>query len=155
MADTDVKAAHTIRNHVLASLGVGLVPLPWVDLAALAALQLNLVRRLASLYGVAFSEELGKSALSALIGAGVPLSLSANLRSLSKSLPGLGWVVASASSALFAAASTYALGKVFVQHFESGNTLLNFNAEQTKAYYRQQFEQGKREARQGVAGLRP
>ncbi len=154
-ATTTAQAEQTIKRHTLAALGVGLVPLPWVDLAALAGLQLNLVRRLAGLYGVEFSSQLGKSAIGALLGGGLPVSLAANLGHLAKGLPGLGWVIGGASVALFGAASTYAIGKVFVQHFESGNTLLTFDPAQVRAYYAQQYAQGKAEVRKNFAGLRP
>ena len=42
-----------------------------------------------------------------------------------------------------AGASTYAVGKVFVQHFESGGTFLNFDPEDVRDYYAEQFEKGK------------
>ncbi len=158
MTDTATKTAQaeqTIKRHALAAIGVGVVPLPWLDLAALAGLQLNLVRSLAGLYGVEFSSQLGKSAIGALLGGGVPVSFAANLGQLAKGLPGLGWVIGGASVALFGAASTYAIGKVFVQQFESGNTLLSFDPAQVRAYYAQQYEQGQQEVRKNFAGLRP
>lgn len=158
MADTDSKitqAEQTIKKHMLAALGVGLVPLPWLDLAALAGLQLNLVHRLAVLYRVEFSSQLGKSALGALLGGGIPVSLSANLGRLAKGLPGIGWAVGGVSVAVCGAASTYALGRVFVQHFESGNTLLTFDPAQVEAYYAQQYAKGKEEVRRNFAGLKP
>jgi len=158
MTDTDSKIARaeaTIKRHLLAALGVGLVPLPWLDLVALTGLQVNLVRSLAGIYGVAFSTELGRSAVGALLGGSVPLSLSANLGHLAKGIPGIGWAVGGASAAVLGAASTYALGKVFVQHFESGSTLLTFDAAQVRAYYEQQYAKGKDEVRKNFAGQRP
>jgi len=158
MAETNQKSAQaeqTIKKHMLAALAAGLVPLPLVDVAVLAGLQLNLVRSLADLYGVEFSSQIGKSAVGALMGGGLPVSLSVNLGSLAKGLLGLGWVVGGASVALFGAASTYAVGKVFVQHFESGNTFLSFDPAQVKAYYAQKYEQGKNEVRKNFSGFKP
>ncbi len=155
MADTKAKAAQaeqTIKYHMLAAAGIGLVPLPWVELAALAGLQLKLLHSLAGLYDVEFSSEIGKSAIGALVGSDLSVSLSVTL---SKGLPGLGWIVGAASGALLGAASTYALGKVFVQHFESGNTFLTFDPAKVKAYYAQQYEQGKEEVRKSFAGFKP
>lgn len=152
---TTAPADATIKKHMLAALAVGLVPMPWVDLAGLAGLQLNLVRSLAKIYAVEFSSQIGKSAVGALLGGGIPVSLSANLGSLAKGLPGLGWIVGGTSAAVFGAASTYALGKVFAQHFESGNTLLTFDPAAAKAYYAQQYEQGKAEVRKNFAGFKP
>ena len=70
MAETNpntAKAEQTIKHHMLAAAGIGLMPLPWVGLAALAGLQLNLLRSLAGIYGVEFSSQIGKSAIGALV----------------------------------------------------------------------------------------
>ena len=158
MAETNpntAKAEQTIKHHMLAAAGIGLVPLPWVEMAALAGLQLNLLRSLAGIYGVEFSSQIGKSAIGALVGSDLSVSLSTGLGMLAKSLPGIGWAVGAASGALLGAASTYALGKVFVQHFESGNTFLTFDPDKVKAYYAQQYEQGKEEVRKNFTGLKP
>jgi len=42
-----------------------------------------------------------------------------------------------------AGASTYAVGQVFIQHFESGGTFLDFDPEKVKGYFAEQFEKGK------------
>ena len=39
--------------------------------------------------------------------------------------------------------STWALGKVFIQHFESGGTFLDFDPEEVKEYFKAQFEEGR------------
>ena len=158
MAETNpntAKAEQTIKHHMLAAAGIGLVPLPWVGLVALAGLQLNLLRSLAGIYGVEFSSQIGKSAIGALVVSDLSVSLSTGLGILAKGLPGIGWAVGAASGALLGAASTYALGKVFVQHFESGNTFLTFDPDKVKAYYAQQYAQGKDEVRKNFTGLKP
>lgn len=150
-----VQAETLIKKYLAGAVGVGLVPLPLVDMAALAGLQLKLLHSLARLYGVEFSGQLGKSAVAALLGGGIPVSLATQLGSLAKGLPIYGWAVGAFGTALFGGASTYAIGKVFVQHFESGNTFLNFDPQQVKAYYAQQFEQGREEVRKSFAGIKP
>ena len=47
---------------------------------------------------------------------------------------------------LTSGASTWALGKVFIQHFESGGTFLDFNPEKVREYYKVQFEEGRKMA---------
>jgi uncharacterized protein (DUF697 family) len=49
-------------------------------------------------------------------------------------------------------ACTYALGKVFVQHFESGGTFLDFDPEKVKAYFAEKFKEGKKFASEKTAG---
>jgi uncharacterized protein (DUF697 family) len=145
-------AEQTIKQHMLAAAAAGAIPLPWVGLAALAGLQLNLLRCLAKVYAVEFSSQAGKSAIGALVGSDLSVGLSA---SLAKAIPGPGWIVGAASGTLLGAASTYALGKVFVQHFESGNTFLTFDPDKVKAYYAQHYEQVKEDVRKSFAGLKP
>ena len=45
-----------VRDHMMVSLGVGLLPFPLLDLAAAATAQITLVKRLCDLYEVPFSE---------------------------------------------------------------------------------------------------
>jgi hypothetical protein len=45
----------------------------------------------------------------------------------------------------FAGATTYAIGKVFIRHFESGGTFLDFDPSKAKAYFQQQFKKAKSE----------
>ena len=145
-------AEQYIKNHLLAAAAVGVAPLPWVGLAALAGLQLNLLRCLAKIYEVEFSTQIGKSAIGALVGSDLSIGVALGL---AKALPGPGLITSMASGGLLGAASTYALGKVFVQHFESGNTFLTFDPEKVRAYYARQYEQGKEDVRKNFAGLKP
>ena len=50
--------------------------------------------------------------------------------------------MALASASAFGGATTYAVGKVFIQHFEMGGTLLNFNPDEVRKYFQEQYQQG-------------
>jgi hypothetical protein len=43
---------------------------------------------------------------------------------------------------LFCGASTYALGRIFIQHFNSGGTFLTFDAEKVQEHFRQLYAEG-------------
>ena len=43
---------------------------------------------------------------------------------------------------VFTTASTYAVGKVFIQHFEAGGNVLNFDPEAMREHFKDEFEQG-------------
>src|SRR5262249_6845323 len=47
--------------------------------------------------------------------------------SLVKSFPGVGTAIGAVTMPVFSAGATYVIGKVFIQHFASGGTLLDFN----------------------------
>jgi uncharacterized protein (DUF697 family) len=57
-----------VREHMIAAFAAGLVPFPIVDIAVMSGVQLNLVGKLAGLYGVPFSSDAGKALLGALAG---------------------------------------------------------------------------------------
>jgi uncharacterized protein (DUF697 family) len=147
------KAQQAILRHMAAGAVAGLLPLPWIGFAALTAVQLNMLRHLASIYDVSFSKEIGASAIGALVGSDLSLSLSLGIAKL---LPGPSLPLAAVSGGLLGSASTFALGKVFIQHFESGNTFLSFDPEKVRAYYQEQFTRVTTSKEPGnFTGIRP
>ncbi len=146
MTPADLAAGH-IRTYVLASAGAGLIPVPGLDLAGIAALQCRLVQVIAKEYGVGFKENAVKTIIASLLGsAGSARLFAVPVYSLVKAIPIVGTTLSGVTMAGVAAASTYALGKVFVQHFETGGTLLDFDAKKTAGYYARMFEEGKLKA---------
>jgi uncharacterized protein (DUF697 family) len=127
----DELAAQVVDRFALYSGAAGLIPIPIADMAAVGGVQLQMLRRLSQIYGVPFSENRGKSVIASLAGALLPASASTTTAmtagSLLKGLPGIGTAVGSLSMPVFSAGATYVIGKVFIQHFASGGTLLDFN----------------------------
>ncbi len=124
-----------INQHVLGSAGVGLIPLPLVDLVALSGVQLNMLRLIAKAYGQTFSQDAGKNIIASLVGGGFSVSISGLVASVIKAIPVIGQTTGALALPITAGATTYALGKVFVMHFASGGTFLTFNPEKVKEHY--------------------
>lgn len=152
----DTPSETVIRKHMLWALGAGILPFPVLDLAAITAVEVKMVRDLAKLYGVDFHQERGKAIVGGLL-VGVlphPLSFSA-LGSLVKAVPIIGPIVGGVAVPIFAAGLTWALGRVFVQHFASGGTLLNFNPDKTREQVHAGIEEGKRVASEMIGRKKP
>jgi len=132
-----------VRNHVLGSMGFGLIPMPIVDFIGVTGIQLNLLRKLALAYNIPFSKEKGKSLIGALVGGGMTVPIGFGLASFLKVVPFIGATTGAIALPATAGAMTYAVGKVFSQHFATGGTLLNFDPEKVKDYYREMFQEGK------------
>ena len=115
-----------------------MIPVPFVDALAVGGVQLKMLRELAAIFEVDFSENRGKSIIAALVGALGPASAAPVATSALKFIPGVGTAIASISMPALSAAATYAVGKVFVQHFLSGGTLLDFNPQDYRDYLREQ-----------------
>lgn len=71
--------------------------------------------------------------------------------SMLKLIPGVGSLLGGTSMAVLGSASTYAVGKVFQQHFEEGGTLENFNPQQARQQFEAELEKGKELAEKGKA----
>lgn len=152
--DWDGRKAETdrmIKNHTYGSMGIGLIPLPMVDFLALTGIQIKLVHKLAKFYCVAFSKDRAKSIISSLVSSFVPVAAAGPISSMVKMIPIVGQTTGGLAMLATGGACTYALGKVFVQHFESGGTFLDFDPESVRAYFADQFKEGKRFASEKAA----
>jgi uncharacterized protein (DUF697 family) len=136
------KAERIVNKHVLWSVGAGLVPLPVLDIVAVTAIQIDMLRQIAAEYGVSFSETAGKAWVSALAG-NVVARVGANALKL---IPGIGTVLGGVSGAVVAGASTYAIGQVALTHFESGGTFADLDMNAARRVYDQEIKRGKQVA---------
>ncbi|MGY0830688.1 YcjF family protein [Azospirillum argentinense] len=147
---TEAQVAEIIRKHVLLSAAAGVIPLNFVDTAALAIVQLRLLKELSELHGVDFRGDIGRSAVGTLFATVAPTALGGSLlgsmafNMALRSVPVIGTVTRLATQPAFNSAFTYALGKVFQQHFASGGTFLTFQPEKVKTYFREKFEEARR-----------
>jgi len=139
-AETD----RLIKNHTYGSMGIGLIPLPVVDFLALTGIQIRLLYKLSKFYGVDFSKERAKTIISSLIGSFLPVATAGPIASMIKFIPIIGQTTGALTMLATSGACTYALGHVFVQHFESGGTFLDFEPEKVKAYFTEQFKAGQK-----------
>ncbi|MCI5114114.1 MAG: DUF697 domain-containing protein [Candidatus Electrothrix sp. AW1] len=142
-SDAKEKGERVIRNHMLTAMGVGLIPFPLVDLVSITGVQLNMLRRLSNTYEVPFTEHKVKNILMSLVGGSSVLPLGGTLISLTKFIPVAGQALGAVSMPITAGAVTYAVGKVFHQHFASGGTFLTFDPDKVREYYKQMLKEGK------------
>lgn len=143
MSEKQQQAMKTVKNYMWWSMGAGLIPVPFVDLVAVSGVQLKMLAELAKIYGVEFQESRGKAIIGSLLAYVVPSTISfGSVGSLLKSIPVVGGLVGGPSMVLFCGASSYALGKVFVQHFESGGTFLTFDPDKVRDHFKQEFDEG-------------
>ena len=141
-AERMARAHNLVQNYLLASASIALVPVPLLDLAGITALQIKLVHSLAKLYDVPFKEDIAKSLVAALLSGASTILLIKGLVSLAKAIPVLG-TLAGGSIAISGASVTYAVGEVFIRHFESGGTLLDFNSQQVKGLFQRLLKKDK------------
>jgi len=119
-------AMKLVERFSLWSGAAGLIPVPFVDLAAVGGVQIQMLRRISQIYDVPFTENRGKSIIAGLAGSMIPASSAMGTASLIKGLPLVGTLVSAIAMPALSAGATYAIGMAFIQHFASGGTLLDF-----------------------------
>ena len=140
-------ADEIIKKHVYWAVGAGLIPLPVVDIAAVTAIQLDMLKQICTHYKIDYSEESGKAWISALVTSTMSSFVARLGASAVKFIPVIGTLAGVTSMAVLSGASTYALGKAFSNHFESGGTFGSIDKEKVKQIYEAQVAEGKKLAK--------
>ena len=133
---SDVSSPSAVRQRALAikmvkryALWCGisaLIPVPFVDMAAVGGLQINMLQRISQIYGVSFSENAGKAIIASLAGVMIPTTSGIGAASILKSVPVAGTIASGLAMPALSAGATYAIGMAFIEHLVSGGTLLDF-----------------------------
>jgi uncharacterized protein (DUF697 family) len=137
------KADQVVKEYVLYAMGAGLVVvIPVLDIAAVTALQITMVRKLCEVYEVEYNENKSKAFITSTLG-----SITAGVgASVLKSIPIIGSALGGVSMAVLSGGATYAAGQVFARHFEGGGSLDNFDSGTARKLYEEEFERGKKVA---------
>lgn len=110
----------------------GAIPIPWLDLLVLPALQTRMMYHLAELYGQPLTRARFVEIVTTL---GISLTMRQATRELVKFIPYVGTVVGSA----LAGASTFALGKAFCYYYSAVHKGHVPQAEDLRRYYQEQL----------------
>jgi uncharacterized protein (DUF697 family) len=139
-----------VKRNTYIAAGVAAVPVlpPGVDLAALGGVQVLMIKQLSDLYRVPFKENVARNVVAALVGTLSSRVLAAGVvGSMLKVLPGFGAVIGGLLALpAVSGAVTYALGKVFVKHFEEGGTLLDLDVNKVRDFFASQYQVGRKVA---------
>jgi uncharacterized protein (DUF697 family) len=132
-------AMATVYRYSALSAATGLIPVPLVDMAGFMAMQLMMLKKLCALYDIPFDSQRSKSAI-AILASGISSTYLA--ASSTKLVPFIGAFSIAAMPAVNGAFS-YAVGRVFIQHFASGGTFLDFEPDKVRGYFDEQYRAGK------------
>ena len=128
---TEAKGASENRNWhaTFAALG-GCIPLPFANFASVTALMVHMVKTLSRHYGVPFEHDRARAIVVSLVGGAMPSGLASVTTSTLAFIIPMSAVAGLAVSSATAATCTRAIGRVFVEHFESGASLDDIAAAQ-------------------------
>lgn len=115
------------RHAAYAAVG-GIIPVPIANVASITAVIIRMVKLLSDLYGIPFERDRARAIVVGLMGGAMPTGLGAVTTStLFYIVPGSG-LVGLAVSSIAAVAGTRSIGRIFVEHFESGSSLYDLHA---------------------------
>jgi len=141
------EAQNIVKANVITSIASGLIPVPLFDIISLTNVQFHMIQTLAEHYQIP-ADNINKSLITSLVSGSLPVASVLGLGSLFKSIPGIGTLAGSGSVAVISGAVAYAVGQVFIRHFEHGGTLEDFDPASAKDYFTEQFKAGKLVARE-------
>lgn len=146
-ADRTADAERIIQDHVLLAVASGLIPGPGLDLVAAFTVQMTMLKRMATLFDVPFKEEAAKSTVTALMGTlGGAGAAAIAAGSFLKFVPVVGTAIGIAGTSVAFGGFTYAIGKVFQRHFETGGAFLDFDPAAYREYFREMNLRGRKVA---------
>lgn len=121
-------AVATVERYANWAAVGGAIPVPLANAAAVTALMVRMIHSLSKLYGVPFEKTRTRAAVVGLMGGVLPTGLATIAASaVTYVAPGYGLLGLAASSVT---SSTYArgIGRLYIEHFESGSTEVNFRS---------------------------
>ena len=125
-------ARRIVERHAYYSGVGGIIPVPIANVAGVTAVIVRMVKVLSDLYGVPFQRDRARAIVIGLMGGAMPTGLAAVTAStLVYIVPGSN-LIGLAVSSVTAIACTRGIGRIFIEHFESGATLNDMSAAESR-----------------------
>ena len=145
-SDQDTRAKEIIRKHMMYSMAGGAIPIPIVDLAAVTAVQLDMLKQLAATYDVRLDAKSTRAFVTSLTSTLAGATLARVGASLMKIVPGVGTLAGGATQVVVTGASTYAVGNLFKRLFKENRSIDDLDVQSVKDEFLSYFEAGKERA---------
>jgi uncharacterized protein (DUF697 family) len=157
MADVEaLKADNIIKNHIIAAMSVGLVPVPIVDAVAVTLIEVSMITELAAAYHFPVPTRLILYKILISLAGGVgAVYFSSKFHHMIKTLPLVGHAIYVGAFSLSGGISVYAVGKIFQKHFESGGKFLGGDSAEIKKYFAEKREEGEKVVPALIAATNP
>jgi len=147
------EAQNIVKSNVITSIASGLIPVPLFDIISLTNVQFHMIQTLAEHYQIP-ADNINKSLITSLVSGSLPVASVLGLGSFIKSIPGIGSLAGSGSVGIISGATAYAVGQVFIRHFEHGGTLEDFDPASAKEYFAEQVKAGKLVAKELIQEIK-
>ena len=121
-------AVATVERYANWAAVGGVIPVPIANAAAVTALIVRMIHALSKLYGVPFEKNRARAAVVGLMGGMLPTGLATVAASaVTYFVPGY-MLLGLAASSVTSSAYARGIGRLYIDHFESGATEINFRS---------------------------
>jgi uncharacterized protein (DUF697 family) len=132
-------AEAVIKHHMVMAMAGGAIPLPWLDLVAITAVQLDMLKGLAKAYDVQLDAASARVFVTSVTSTLVGSALARLGASAVKIIPGIGTVAGGVTQVVVTGGSTYAMGTLLRRMFRNGERLEDVSfgrvKEEVQRYY--------------------
>ena len=144
VTQTRLSAQKIVTRWSRWSLVAGVVPLPFVDMAAITGVQVKMIYELCKKYEVDFEHKAAIAIASGVAGGAAVQTLAGVVaKQMVRFAPGVGQVFMFAVEPAISYVTTQAIGAAFISHFENDGRMHDFNPEKIKQYIAAQIEKRK------------
>jgi len=136
------KSVSLVKSHAKVAAAVGLLPGGALNFAGVLAVQVTMIWKIAKEFGHTEGKERVRGSILSLLGSVIPAGLGHGAGAAVASIPAViaGTVVYFVAAPVLAYATTQAVGNAFIMHFESGGTLLTFDARKFGDYFLKEYQ---------------
>lgn len=121
-------AVATVERYANWAAVGGAIPVPIANATAVTALMVRMIHALSKLYGVPFEKNRTRAAVVGLMGGVLPTGLATVATSaVTYFVPGYA-LLGLAASSVTSSAYARGIGRLYIEHFESGSTEINFRS---------------------------
>lgn len=132
----------------------GFIPVIGVDTLTISGVQLKMVYDLCETYQVPFKKEAVFAIIGAAFGGSFTTVIAAKVTdSAVNKIPLVGSIISFVSQPAISFATTYAIGMLFINHFEKSGTLSDFDLNSTKTIFDEQFKKAKTLYKQQIGNI--
>lgn len=141
--EPDERAVDIVSLHSKLAVVAGLVPGGLLNFGAILAVQVTMVWRIANTFGQRQGKNRIRGLILSLFGSVVPTVVGGGVMYNIVRIPAIlvGTVAGFVVTPVLAYAMTQAIGNTFIMHFESGGTLLTFDAKKFRDYFIKEFQE--------------
>lgn len=137
-------ASQTVTSWCKWASMAGFIPVPALDIVTIAGIQTMMINELCTVYGVTFKKEAVSSVISSLLASGLGTVVSGKLAtSLFSPVPIIGSTLGAVTLPVVAYATTFALGEVFIKHFELNGSIDDISVDRYDHFFKQKLAQAK------------